>query len=227
VTGTSWHAVAALVDPLRRALFEHVRRVRRPVTREDAAEAAGISRSLTAFHLDKLVDAGLLRARYEAPPDQHRGRGRTPKVYEPTDAGVSVVVPPRQYELLASILAEAMEADATSESGAAVGDRARDLAFDYGRQLADYRRRTSTKDPDAVLAALDELGFEPRVNESVIILGNCPFHSLATRQPELICGLNHSLISGMLAGSGAGYLQARLEPRPHDCCVQITRATPA
>ena len=198
------------MDPVRRALFEHVRRERRPVTREDAAEAAGISRGLAAFHLDKLVDAGLLRARYEAPPEQQRGRGRTPKVYEPTDTGVALVVPPRQYELVASILAAAMD------SGADVAS----LAYEQGREHGASRSRVRTG--DKVLAMLDELGFEPRVDESGdIVLGNCPFHSLAVRHPELICGLNQSYISGLLAGVGADYLHARLEARPNDCCVQI------
>ena len=72
-----WEAVGALVDSVRRSLFEYVRRQDHPVTREEAADAQGVSRNLAAFHLDKLVEVGLLRARYEAPADQPRGRGRT------------------------------------------------------------------------------------------------------------------------------------------------------
>src|SRR5690606_39981116 len=88
MTGAPWQAVAALVDPVRRRLYEYVRRQDHPVTREEAADAHSISRNLTAFHLDKLVEAQLLTARYEAPSDQPRGRGRTPKVYEPAAEGI-------------------------------------------------------------------------------------------------------------------------------------------
>ena len=59
----TWQVVAALVDPVRRALYDHVRQERRPVTREDAARALDISRSLAAFHLDKVVEVGMLHAR--------------------------------------------------------------------------------------------------------------------------------------------------------------------
>lgn len=58
-------AVAALSDELRRRMYGFIRRVGRPVSREEAAKSVGISRKLAAFHLDKLVEVGLLRARYE------------------------------------------------------------------------------------------------------------------------------------------------------------------
>jgi len=208
----TWQTVAALMDPVRRSLFEHVRRQRRPVTREEAAAATAISRNLTAFHLDKLVDAGLLRARYEAPSDQHRGPGRTPKVYEPTDAGVCLTVPPRQYELAATILA-----DALAQPGPGTAESARQLAYDRGRTLAAGRA--------GVEGVLAELGFEPRHEGTAgLVLGNCPFHALAKRHPELICGINHALVQGIIDGLGAETVQARLEARSRDCCVQVIPA---
>ncbi|MDP8929787.1 MAG: hypothetical protein M3O70_14755, partial [Actinomycetota bacterium] len=69
-------AVAALADQLRRRLYEFVRRAHRPITREEAAASVGISRKLAAFHLDKLVEVGLLRAHYE-PVGGIRKVGRT------------------------------------------------------------------------------------------------------------------------------------------------------
>ena len=52
-----------LADDLRRRMYEFIRRADGPVSRDEAAAAVGISRKLAAFHLDKLVDAGLLEAR--------------------------------------------------------------------------------------------------------------------------------------------------------------------
>lgn len=220
-----WKAVAALIDPVRRALYDHVRRQDHPVTREEASDAVDISRNLTAFHLDKLVEAGLLRARYEAPPSEPRGRGRTPKVYETTGDGLSLTVPPRQYELVGEILADAVAA--APEQARATAQR---HAFERGRDIGTAARPSSETAGDgadelgAAHAALLDLGFEPRTDQAVT-LGNCPFHQLARRQTELICDLNHQFIRGLLAGLGSRTLQATLAPQPVGCCVRIESST--
>jgi len=228
VAGTRWQAVAALVDPVRRALYDHVRRQTHPVSREEAAEAVSISRNLSAFHLDKLVDAGLLRARYEAPADQPRGRGRAPKVYEPADGTLTMSVPPRQYELVGEILADAVAGDPSNARAAAERH-----AADVGRKIGAAHRdhtgsdvaATSTDDISAAYATLTDLGFEPRLGTTgELSLGNCPFHGLAVRHPELVRGPNEALISGVLDGLGADGLCARLQPDPGSCCVRISAA---
>jgi predicted ArsR family transcriptional regulator len=213
VTASTWVTFAALADPIRRALYDHVRRQDHPVSREEAAEAVDISRNLTAFHLDKLVDAGLLRSRYESPPGP-RGRGRTPKVYEATGAGLSLTVPPRRYDLVGSILADAIAAEPTDARAAAV-DRAREV----GRRLGADRPRG--KGLAAASSALADLGFDPRPDgPSAIVMDNCPFHSLAQHQPELICGLNVAFLTGLLEGLDVD-AEAVLQPRPGRCCVRL------
>ncbi|MFD1051822.1 helix-turn-helix domain-containing protein [Kibdelosporangium lantanae] len=93
-------AVAALDDDLRRRMYTYIRAAGRAVTRDEAAASVGISRKLAAFHLDKLVTAGLLTDHYE-----RAGRvGRAPKVYQPTDVDIRVAIPQRQPDMLASIL---------------------------------------------------------------------------------------------------------------------------
>ena len=149
--GHRWQAVAALVDPVRRALYDHVRRQAHPVSREEAADAVSISRNLSAFHLDKLVDAGLLRARYEAPTDQPRGRGRAPKVYEPADGTLTLSVPPRQYELVGEILADAVAGDPNDARAAAERH-----AADVGRKIGAVHRDRAASDITA--AASDITG---------------------------------------------------------------------
>jgi len=56
-------ALSALDDPVRRRLFRQVE-ARGELSRDQAARAAGVSRALAAFHLDKLVEAGLLEASF-------------------------------------------------------------------------------------------------------------------------------------------------------------------
>ena len=53
-------AVAALDEPTRRRLYDYVVRQREPVSRDDAAAAVELPRTTAAFHLDRLVDEGLL-----------------------------------------------------------------------------------------------------------------------------------------------------------------------
>jgi len=204
-----WQAAATLVDRTRRALYDYVRRQDHPVSREEAADAHRVSRNLAAFHLDKLVEAGLLRARYEAPPGSPRGRGRAPKVYEATGHGVAVTVPERRYELIAQILADAVDTDPGHVRDAALAEAGR-----RGRDLGTRHRR---QDLTGVLA---DLGFEPERAPGRLLLANCPFHDLARRHTALVCGLNHAFLTGLVDGLGAHGV-ARLAPRPGRCCVEL------
>src|SRR5919108_411031 len=52
-------AVAALDEPTRRRLYEHVVRRPDPVSRDEAAEALGLARQTVAFHLDRLAAESL------------------------------------------------------------------------------------------------------------------------------------------------------------------------
>jgi predicted ArsR family transcriptional regulator len=212
--------VAALVDRSRRALYDFVRRQNRAVGREEAAEGTGMSRGLAAFHLDKLVDAGLLTARYETPPDQPRGRGRAPKLYEPARDGLAVTIPERRYDLIAEILADAVAGDP-----AHADEEAMRVAYRRGRDLGtDLRPDRAT--PVEVADALARLGFEPEADGADVRLHNCPFHALASRHTELICGLNQRFITGLIEGLDAAGVEARLAPRPGACCVEL-RCDPA
>jgi predicted ArsR family transcriptional regulator len=212
-----WRAIAALVDRTRRALFDYVRRQNRPVSREEAAEAQGMSRGLAAFHLDKLVEAGLLRARYQAPAGRPRGRGRTPKVYESAHEGLAITIPERRYQLIAEILADAVDDD-PADATTAAQRHARWRGLDLGARLHERG-----EDGD-LLSVLVELGFEPRPGaDRQVLLHNCPFHALTARHTALVCGLNHAFLAGLVHAIAAG-VRADLVPRPGACCVTLTRA---
>lgn len=203
--------MAALGDRSRRALYGYVRTAGRPVTREDAAEATGISRGLAAFHLDKMVEAGLLKADYRPPPGQPRGRGRAPKVYLPTGAEISVTLPERRYELIAEILA-----DAVAEDPGRADEAARRQAYAHGCSLA----AELGGERGDLLSSLGDLGFEPESREGRVVLRNCPFHGLVTRHTELVCGLNLAFLAGLVEGLDAG-VDACLSPGSGACCVQL------
>jgi predicted ArsR family transcriptional regulator len=219
-------AVAALSDELRRRMYGFIRRVRRPVSREEAAESVGISRRLAAFHLDKLVEVGLLRARYE-PVGGVRKVGRTPKVYEPTDAQVRISIPAREHDLLADILIDAL---LTEDQGKTGREAALQVAHHRGAELgAAERERTrpgrlgAERALTLATAALTRYGFEPdRATPTLLRLRNCPFYPLAAKAPQLVCGINHAFLTGFLDALQASTITAVLAPRGGACCVELT-----
>ncbi|HEY4569737.1 MAG TPA: helix-turn-helix domain-containing protein [Kribbella sp.] len=218
-------AVATLSDESRRRMFEFCRRAGRPISRDEAAAAAGISRKLAAFHLERLVDAGLLRGHFE-----HAGRlrkvGRAPKLYEPVDADLTVSIPPRQPDLLAEILLDGV---LSGDEGSPL-ESARRAAFRRGERVgADERARSrpGRLGVERALtlseATLTRAGFEPvRPRPGCVRLHSCPFHPLAQTRPEAVCGLNHAFVAGMLSGLGASTVEAVLDPDGGECCVEIT-----
>ncbi|MFF4401098.1 helix-turn-helix transcriptional regulator [Streptomyces sp. NPDC001480] len=223
--GAAIDSVSVLGEDSRRRMFAFIRRARRGVTRDEAAASVGISRKLAAFHLDKLVDAGLLRAHYE-PPGGIRKVGRQPKVYEPTDAQITVNIPDRRHELLADLLLDAVLTEGADENAAQAAVRA---AGRRGRDMGEAERdrtRPGRLGPERGLTAcermLDLHGYEPvRETPAQVRLRNCPFHPLAAKAPDLVCGMNHAFLTGYLEGLDITGVQAVLAPEPGECCVRL------
>ena len=109
--------LAALDNELRKRIYEFAREQGRPVTRDDVARKVGISRRLAAFHLDTLLEHGLLRAHYARPPGRSGpGAGRSSKMYEPSDIEIDVSIPERRYDLAGQLLVDAVQGSAPGES---------------------------------------------------------------------------------------------------------------
>jgi len=211
---TDLASLSSLDDPVRRRLYEAVRERTEPVGRAEAAAAAGVGRALAVYHLDKLVEAGLLTASYQRPPGRSGpGAGRPAKLYTRSDREFAVTVPPREYELAARLLVQAVEADPSGHSRAVLLEAARRL----GAELAGAAGAAGDLE-----GALAGQGYEPsRGGDGVIRLRNCPFHQLAEQHRDVTCGMNLGLIEGILAGLGADGLRPVLDPQPGHCCVAI------
>src|SRR5262249_33700945 len=199
----------------RRQLYGFVRSARRPVSREEAAAAVGISRKLAAFHMDKLAEAGLLRFRF-LPPGGSRV-GRRPKGYEPADESFQVSPPARPYDVLSGILVEALLTDGPHESTRAAAHNAahrRGLAAGGARrEEARPGRLGSERALTLAGQVLAEYGFEPdRTGSGCLRLRNCPFHPLAQDAPEFVCDLNHAFICGLVGGLQATTIDVVLAP---------------
>jgi predicted ArsR family transcriptional regulator len=209
-------------------MYDFIRRAGGPVTRDEAAQSAGISRKLAAFHLDKLVDVGLLSAGYGQPGGPRRV-GRAPKVYLPAELDVQVSIPQREYGLLADILLDAVRLQNPGETGRQAALR---VAADRGRTLGEIEQNAlkpgrlgAERALTCAGKVLERYGFEPaRTTPTLIRLRNCPFHPLAAKDPDLVCAINHAFLSGFLDGLRATALTATLTPRPGACCVELGAA---
>ncbi|WP_411573644.1 helix-turn-helix transcriptional regulator [Streptomyces fradiae] len=232
-------AIAVLQEPVRRRLYEYVAAQGREVSRNEAAEAAGVARTLAAHHLDRLTEAGLLEcASRRLTGRTGPGAGRPAKVYTRARAERSVSLPARDYRTAAELLAEAAEQVGLDPELCAAarrrGEALRGSAAPCG----------SLEEAAAVLAAR---GYEPRLEgvegiegiegveggegasgrggeaaeqpAPVVRMRNCPFHAVAERFPPLVCGMNLALLEGLLGADGP--VRARMDPRPGECCVVV------
>ncbi|WP_310740425.1 transcriptional regulator [Microbispora sp. H10885] len=204
-------SMSALGDPVRRALYRFVSERGRDVGRNEAAEAVGVQRTLAAFHLDKLVDAGLLEAGFRRLTGRTGpGSGRPAKVYRRAREERSVSLPPRDYRTLALVLAETVDLLGGEE-------KAEEAARRTGERLGAAQAGGGLV--GGLMEALRERGYEPYEEEGRIRLRNCPFHVLAESHPLLVCSMNAALCEGLLAGLGETGMTAMLDPRPEECCV--------
>jgi predicted ArsR family transcriptional regulator len=201
---TGLTAVTALTDGVRRNAYRAVEAARpAPVGRDEVAEALGIGRTLAAFHLDKLVDAGLLEVSYARRTGRTGpGAGRPAKLYHLAAAEHAVSVPPRAYRSAAELLAEALEQ---------VG------AEDTLNKVAHAHGQRSAGDPAGTLT---RHGYQPDFDGDRATFRNCPFHQLAEQFPPLICGMNLALVNGLLEGSE---WTARMDAAPGRCCVTLSK----
>ncbi|MFD5620472.1 helix-turn-helix transcriptional regulator [Streptomyces yangpuensis] len=215
--------IAVLQDPVRRRLYEYVAAQGREVGRNEAAEAAGVARTLAAHHLDRLTEAGLLESGSRRLTGRSGpGAGRPAKVYTRARVERSVSLPARDYRTAAELLAEAAE-----EAG-----------LDAGLCAAARRRGESLRGaaaPCGDLAEAMELlaarGYEPHLEAGeegedgqgdrggVVRMRNCPFHLVAERFPPLVCGMNLALLEGLIGTDGP--VRARMDARPGECCVVV------
>jgi predicted ArsR family transcriptional regulator len=208
-------------------MYRFVRSARVPVTREEVAAHAGITRKLAAFHLDRMVDAGLLTASYARPAGRGGpGAGRSAKHYAPSDLQVELSLPERHYDLAGSLLVEAILKSGSDETPAEASLRvSADRGRSLGRQVRNLRglpQRGGDRDLAVAESVLHEQGYEPyRAAPNIVALRNCPFHVLARQSPELICSMNRSFVDGLLRGLGNRSAQAVLECKPGDCCVTV------
>jgi predicted ArsR family transcriptional regulator len=221
-------AIALLEEPNRRHLYDLVAASHEFVGRDEAAEALGISRELAAFHLDRLVRAGLLETEYRRRSGRTGpGAGRPAKLYRRADREVAISFPPRHYDLAADLMATALDR-LGSASGA---QAAASVARERGNALGAAARRDAGSRPGrrrlltALVDALRGAGYEPKIEtpSGSMRLRNCPFDALVSEHRELMCGMNLAWAEGVVEALGSS-VTAHALPAPSRCCVVFNTA---
>lgn len=215
--------IAALDHDVTRAVYRLLVDRDDWTSRDAAADALGLARSVAAFHLDKLVDARLVETTFRRMTGRSGpGAGRPSKLYRRSETSIEVSLPERRYDLAGSLLAAAVERAAAD--GTPVDVALESTAREAGRAIgAPSGRAASRKKQRAAIAELlARHGYEPCGRGNDIVLRNCPFHALAEGHRSLVCGMNRDLLSGVVEGVGAdAAFTATLEPEPGMCCVKV------
>jgi predicted ArsR family transcriptional regulator len=225
---------AALGDPTRRRVFFMVRESDDAVSKDLVADAVGIDRRLAGFHLDKLVDQGFLTAEFKRRTGRSGpGAGRPAKHYRLAAEELTVSLPERHYDLLASLLLKS----AADESGAARQDSLERIGYEFGfevglTEVADGRTRPGHDGVNAVeqvVRLLSRYGFAAQTSgDGTIRACACPFEELAFDDPERICGLDRAIWKGMLAAfdHDATLSVATTRARGDEACVAEVLGAP-
>ena len=208
------NAVAALADPIRKAVYEFVRTSEDAVGRDECAARLKLARNTVAFQLDKLANQGLLHVEFRRLNGRGGpGSGRPAKLYSTVVRDVSASIPHREYVLAGSIMAKAIERAATQDRPITA-------------VLAEVARETGTLigvHAESLLQALSDHGYRPEVHKDGSVgLLDCPFHQLSANHRDTVCSMNLELLTAAVDGAQAPY-RACFDPpsNEHHCCVRL------
>lgn len=203
----------------RRDILRVVRTANAPMSIVAIAEVLQVHPNTVRFHLDTLVSTGRVE---QVAPDR-KGPGRPALMFRAArqmDRGG-----PRQYRVLAEILATDLAAAPDSPARALAAGRA------WGRQLEQPPRtttRTAGKEEsiELLIDLLDDLGFAPeRRGKGQVGLRHCPFLELAETRKAVICSIHHGLMQGALETWQAPVTVDRLDAfvEPDLCLARLSR----
>ena len=230
--GPSRGADSLMASAVRRSIVERLRALPplavsgRPtrdtgLTAAELGQELGLHSTTVRFHLDQLVDGGLV--------DTHvlrsGGAGRPAKRYVASAEAQAVPEPAIEgpFQVLATVLASALDPtqgeSPTPEEAGAQWVRRR-LGVDGTEPLAEPARTTGewVGKVGSVVDLLQEWGYTPdlemsgRHGDVRITLRDCPFLDLARESPEVVCGVHRGLLKGALEVAGEDAAGVSLRP---------------
>ena len=196
------------------------------VTAGEVARQFALHPNVARHHLDKLAAGSYLVVDLV----RQESAGRPSKRYRVAETNTGLAFPPRRDDLVATLLARAIERLDPGEASA----MAEEVGYEYGHQLAEGMSPTEGQRSirSAMVAVADALtahGFaahtEAKGSELTIVSEHCAFGAAAHRYPHVLCAVDRGLIRGMLAGLCGDADPRFTERRPDgaDHCVTELR----
>ncbi|MFM7225012.1 MAG: helix-turn-helix transcriptional regulator [Actinomycetota bacterium] len=205
-------AVAAVTsafgDPTRRAIYLFARQTPDGVKAAQVAERFELHANVARHHLEKLAAGGYLDVELV----RHETAGRPSKRYRAAADDTTLLFPPRRDDLLATLLARALERLPESEARAL----AEEVGYEYGRSIAARMdptegHRSAKAAVASVADALTAHGFAAHAESNGsalrLVAEHCPFGEAARQYPNILCAVDTGMVRGMLEG-----LYGRTEP---------------
>jgi predicted ArsR family transcriptional regulator len=201
----------------RSEVLRTLRAAPRPMSITGIAEELGVHPNTARFHLEHLVAQGQV----EQVESERAGPGRPPLMFRALrrmdrDG-------PREYLLLAQVLAERLAGELNSSEKAAEAGRA------WGRRAAAPNTVGGAEESvEHLVAMLDGMGFAPErsgdTDQPRIGLRHCPFLELAEQHSTVVCPVHLGLMQGALESWGAPVAVDRLEPfvEPDLCMTHLS-----
>lgn len=194
----------ALGDNTRYAIYLELARSSQPLTTAQIAETLQLHPNTVRPHLERMRDVGLLQVDSPA-----RGTpGRPQHRYSLVPDAPSLGLEPPTFPILARMLLHLAGTAHLGEEEAAEAGRSQgeaDALAAMPRGASSGRSRSACI--DALVARLDELGFDPALVEddagATVAFLHCPFRELAEEHPDVVCGLHRGLVEGFVESLGA------------------------
>jgi predicted ArsR family transcriptional regulator len=176
----------------RDAVLAVLREAAAPLSINQIADRLAIHPNTARFHLEALVKTG----QAESAETDHAKPGRPPLMFQAV-AGMDPAGP-REYRMLAHILADALGGQPNPSARATAAGRT------WAAQLARPARASSKRQAvDRLTGLLAELGFDPQKRSAgrdigEIGLRSCPFLELARTHRAVVCPIHLGLMQGAL-----------------------------
>ena len=203
----------------RSRVLEVLQDARNPLTVPEVAQRVGLHPNTARFHLDGLVERGLIERASEDRETPGRPRALYAAVPGTRHGGQ------RNYRLLAQILTSYLAAHTKRPERAALA-----AGEEWGRFLTDrpapFRRTDAAAATRKLTDTLDDIGFAPEAvtvgRRREIRLHHCPFREVAEQDSKVVCTVHLGLMRGVLTELDAP-LEVTLEPfvEPQLCVAHL------
>lgn len=214
-------ASGAALGESRARVLELLRAAHEPLGVQRVAEESTLHPNTARFHLDNLVEAGLVERRVE----ERNQPGRPRMVYRAQAQDTSTGQ--RSYQLLATMLTTLIAGELPQPRQAAIA-----AGQEWGRYLAErpapFERVDAEDGIRRLSSVLADAGFAPGAvddaDSPVIPLRHCPFREIAQQHADVVCSLHLGLMQGVLAEVRAPVAAQRLDPfvEPSLCLAHLT-----